>query len=414
MKGSYKRTIYSCFIGYVVQAVVVNFLPLLFVTLENDYGITVSQISLLITVNFVIQLSVDLLSAAVIDRIGYRVAMNVAHVLVAVGLVLLAFLPDIMDPFAGLLIPVAIYAMGGGLLEVIISPMVEACPTENKEKTMSLLHSFYSWGQVGVVLLSTAFFAVFGVKNWKILALIWAAVPVGNILFFTTVPVYSLSGGAENKTEANGSSVEGGKIGFKALFSNGLFWIMMIMMICAGAAEQAVNQWASAFAEQGLGVSKTVGDLAGPMSFAVCMGLSRLYYGKMGDKINFDKFMITSCIMCVASYGVISLSPWPAISLVGCGLCGFSVGILWPGTYSKAAVAIRGAGTAMFALLALGGDLGCSAGPALAGYVSGLFGDSIKAGIAAAAVFPAVMLVATLILKKKMKVQSRQKSKASV
>ena len=400
MKGSYKRTIYSCFIGYVVQAVVVNFLPLLFVTLEKDYGITVSQISLLITVNFVIQLSVDLLSAAVIDRIGYRVAMNIAHILAATGLVLLAFLPDIMDPFVGILIPVAVYAMGGGLLEVIISPMVEACPTENKEKTMGLLHSFYSWGQVGVVLLSTAFFAVFGVKNWKILVLIWAAVPVGNILFFASAPVFSLPGQAsgENKT-----SDSGGRVGLKALFLNGLFWVMMIMMICAGAAEQAVNQWASAFAEQGLGVSKTVGDLAGPMSFAVCMAVSRLYYGKRGDKINFDKFMITSCIMCVGSYLIISLSPWPVVSLVGCGLCGFSVGILWPGTYSKAAVAIKGAGTAMFALLALGGDFGCSAGPALAGYVSGLFGGSMKAGIAAAAVFPAVMLAATLILRAKMK-----------
>ena len=213
-----------CFIGYVVQAVVVNFLPLLFVTLEKDYGITVSQISLLITVNFVIQLSVDLLSAAVIDRIGYRVAMNIAHILAATGLVLLAFLPDIMDPFVGILIPVAVYAMGGGLLEVIISPMVEACPTENKEKTMSLLHSFYSWGQVGVVLLSTAFFAVFGVKNWKILVLIWAAVPVGNILFFASAPVFSLPGQAsgENKT-----SDSGGRVGLKALFLNGLFWVMM-------------------------------------------------------------------------------------------------------------------------------------------------------------------------------------------
>lgn len=408
MKGSYKRTIYSCFIGYVVQAVVVNFLPLLFVTLEKDYGITVSQISLLITVNFVIQLSVDLLSAAVIDRIGYRVAMNIAHILAATGLVLLAFLPDIMDPFVGILIPVAVYAMGGGLLEVIISPMVEACPTENKEKAMSLLHSFYSWGQVGVVLLSTAFFAVFGVKNWRILALIWAAVPVGNILFFASAPVYALSeqsGGEEGKVLNSGR-----KIGVKALFSNGIFWIMMIMMICAGAAEQAVNQWASAFAEQGLGVSKTVGDLAGPMSFAVCMGLSRLYYGKKGDRIDFDKFMIMSCAMCVVSYGLISLAPLPAISLIGCGLCGFSVGILWPGTYSKAASAIKGAGTAMFALLALGGDFGCSAGPALAGYVSGLFGGSMKAGIAAAAVFPAVMLAAMLLLKK---AQSKKQQKTA-
>lgn len=382
MKENYKKTMYACFIGYIVQAIVNNFAPLLFVTFQKSYQIPLSRITLLITLNFVIQLFVDLLSAGFVDRIGYKISVLIAHACSAVGLVLLTVLPEVMgDPFSGILLAVAVYAVGGGLLEVLISPIIEACPTDNKEKAMSLLHSFYCWGQMAVVLLSTVFFTVFGISNWKILAVIWAMVPVINGILFLTAPIYSLHEEGEK-----GLSV-------RELFTSHLFWLMMLMMTCAGASEQAVSQWASAFAEQGLGVTKTVGDLAGPMAFAFLMGMARLLYGKYGHRIDLKKFMTYSSILCVVSYLCISFAPSPVLSLAGCAICGFSVGIMWPGTFSIASASIRGGGTAMFALLALAGDLGCSGGPTLAGFVSSNMGGNLKMGILAAVIFPILLLV---------------------
>lgn len=380
---------YACFIGYIVQAIVNNFLPLLFVTFQKTYSIPLTQITLLITLNFGIQLVIDMLSAGFVDKIGYRASAIIAHVCSAAGLVLLTVLPGAFpDPFAGILIAVFIYAIGGGLIEVLISPILEACPTDNKEKAMSLLHSFYCWGHVGVVLISTLFFTLFGIENWKILAVCWAVVPAANIILFAKAPIYSLH--------------EDGETGLtlKQLFTRKVFWVMMLMMLCAGASEQAVSQWASTFAEQGLGVSKTIGDLAGPMSFAALMGLSRLLYGKFGDKLDLDKFMRMSCLLCIAAYLCISLVPLPAVGLVGCAVCGFSVGIMWPGTFSKASAAVKGGGTALFAMLALAGDVGCSGGPTLAGFISGCFNGELRAGILAAIVFPVLLLIGIQLAKK--------------
>lgn len=388
-KNKYQRTMYACFIGYIVQAIVNNFLPLLFVTFQKTYSIPLTQITLLITLNFGIQLVIDMLSAGFVDKIGYRASAIIAHVCSAAGLVLLTVLPEAFpDPFAGILIAVFIYAIGGGLIEVLISPILEACPTDNKEKAMSLLHSFYCWGHVGVVLISTLFFTLFGIENWKILAVCWAVVPAVNIILFAKAPIYSLH--------------EEGETGLtlKQLFTRKIFWVMMLMMLCAGASEQAVSQWASTFAEQGLGVSKTIGDLAGPMSFAALMGLSRLLYGKFGDKLDLDKFMKMSCLLCIAAYLCISLIPLPAVGLVGCAVCGFSVGIMWPGTFSKASAAVKGGGTALFAMLALAGDVGCSGGPTLAGFISGCFNGELRAGILAAIVFPVLLLIGIQLAKK--------------
>ena len=313
--------------------------------------------------------------------------MLLAHLTSAGGLLLLAFLPDALsDPFLGLLIAVIVYAIGGGLLEVLVSPVMESCPTDNKEKAMSLLHSFYSWGQVGVVLLSTIYFSLFGTANWKILAVLWAAIPVFNFFVFLRVPIAPL--------------IQEGERGLRLreLFSRRIFWLFFLMMLCAGASEQAVSQWASTFAEQSLGVSKTVGDLAGPMAFAVCMGIARSFYGKYGSRIDLDRFMISSAALCVLSYLLLSLVPVPALSLLSCSLCGLSVGIMWPGTLSKAAATLRGGGTAMFALLALAGDLGCSGGPTLAGMVSAAAGDDLRVGILAAVVFPVLLLLGLCLL----------------
>ena len=381
MKNNYKMTMYACFIGYIVQAVVNSFVPLLFVTFQTEYHILLTQITLLITVNFVIQLVVDLLSAGFVDKIGYRASAIIAHACAGTGIFLLTLLPELFsNPFYGILLAVMVYAIGGGLIEVLISPVLEACPTDNKESAMSLLHSFYCWGCTGVVLLSTLFFAVFGTSHWKILALIWVILPAANLILFTKVPIYSLHEEGES-----GMSIS-------ELFRVKVFWLLMAMMLCAGASEQAVSQWASTFAEKGLHIQKTVGDLVGPMLFSVLMGLSRLIYGKYGEKFNLDRFMKGSCVLCVASYLCIFLVPVPIVGLISCAICGFSVGIMWPGTFSKASAAIKRGGTVLFAMLALAGDLGCSGGPTLVGFVSSAFSSNLRLGILTAIVFPVLLL----------------------
>ena len=389
MSPKYQKTIHACFVGYIVQAIINNFVPLLFLTFESTYHIPLSQITILITFNFGIQLLVDLLSTGFVDKIGYRASIMTAHILAAIGLLCLALLPELLpNAYAGLLISVTIYALGGGLLEVLVSPIVESCPTPNKEKTMSLLHSFYCWGHVGVVLFSTLFFRLFGIENWKILTGIWIIVPAVNAFIFAKAPIAPL--------------VKEGEQGMSMLdlCKTKVFWLLMLMMVCAGASEQAVSQWASTFAERGLGISKTLGDLTGPMAFAILMGSARAFYGKFGDKINLDHFMAGSGILCIIAYLCISLSPSPVLSLVGCGICGLSVGIMWPGSFSKASAMLRNGGTAMFALLALAGDLGCSGGPTLVGYISSFFSDDLKKGILAAVIFPALLVVGIFLLKK--------------
>lgn len=381
MKNGYNHTIYASFIGYMVQAIVNNFIPLLFLTFQSSYNISLDKITLLVTFNFSIQLLIDLVSVKFIDKIGYRVSIVIAHICSAVGLIGLTIFPELFsNHYIGLLISVAIYAVGGGLIEVLVSPIVEACPTEKKEAAMSLLHSFYCWGYVAVVLISTIFFKIFGISHWKYIAIIWAIVPIINTVYFLKVPIAKLIKDGE----------EGLRIG--QLFKLKTFWVMMLLMVCAGACEQAVSQWASAFAETGLGVSKTIGDLAGPLMFAVLMGCARAFYGKYSEKIDLEKFMLLSGILCTISYLLVSLSPITVMGFVGCGLCGLSVGILWPGTFSLSAKGIKGGGTAMFALLALAGDLGCSAGPTFVGIVSGTFGGDLKKGIFAAIIFPIILL----------------------
>ena len=389
MENQYNKTITACFVGYIVQAVVNNFTPLLFLFFQKSYHIPLSQITLLVTFNFGIQLLVDLLSVGFIDKIGYRASMIIAHVLSAAGLILLTVLPEILPvPFIGILIAVMIYAIGGGLLEVLVSPVVEACPSDNKEKAMSMLHSFYCWGHAGVVLVSTLFFHVVGIENWKILAMIWALIPVGNAFVFARVPIAPL--------------IEDGEpgLGLKELFRIKVFWILLVMMICAGASEQSVSQWASTFAEKGLGISKAAGDLAGPMAFAVLMGTSRLFYGRYGERIHLEHFMVYSSLLCILSYLGISLFPNPWLSLIACAVCGLSVGIMWPGTFSKASAALPKGGTAMFALLALGGDIGCSGGPTLVGMVSGAFGDNLKMGVFAGIIFPVLLLMGIILCRR--------------
>lgn len=385
MTRTYRHTMYACFTGYFVQAIINNFAPLLFLTFGSQFGISMERITLLVSFNFALQLVVDMLSAGFIDRIGYRAAAVLAHILAAVGLICLALLPEIFpSPFAGLLTAVCIYALGGGLIEVLITPLANACPSDNHVGSISLLHSFYCWGHMAVVLISTLFFLCFGTEHWQVLAPIWALVPACNAWFFTKVPIPRI--------------VPEGITGMTIpqLLRSRLFWLMALLMLCAGASEQAVSQWASAFAEQGLQVSKTIGDLAGPMFFALAMGASRFLYSKFSEKIRLQRAIWLCALLCTSSYLLIALSPWPFLSLIGCGICGFSVGIFWPGTASLSAQLLPAGGTAMYALLALGGDLGCSAGPALVGFFGSFFNGSLHFGILCAIVFPIVLLLGIL------------------
>ena len=393
MENKYNTTIKAAYLGYVVQAIVNNFVPLLFIQMQSEFGIPLGKITLLITFNFGIQLLIDMFSTPFIERIGYRASMILSNASVIAGFLLLIILPGIiMDPFAGILLAVCIYAIGGGLQEVLVSPIVEACPTENKETQMSLLHSAYCWGHVAVVLLSTIFFASAGISNWRILAILWCIVPAADLVLFTRVPIAKLESNAEETA------------GIKDLAAQGIFWLMFLMMLSAGASEQAVSQWSSAFAEKGLGVTKTMGDILGPMLFAVCMGISRTIYGLKGNKINLRFFMSLSTVLCIAAYLVIVLVPNPVIALLGCGLAGFSVGIFWPGTFSTASAFVKGRGTLLFALLALAGDIGCSGGPTLAGAVASIMNDNMRIGIGAAIVFPFIMGIGLFILKRKSRI----------
>lgn len=385
---SYEATVRSCFVAYIVQAIINNFAPLLFVTFQRNFGISLSEVTLLITFNFLIQILVDLASAYFVDRIGYRAAMITAHLLSAAGLLLLSELPFmISNAYIALLISVAIYAIGGGLLEVVVSPVVEACPTKNKEKEMSMLHSFYCWGFVTVIIISTLFFHIFGIEEWGVMAKLWMLVPLVNMIAFFFVPIYDIV--PDEK-----------KMGKTKMFRSGIFWLLFFMMIASGASEQAVGQWASAFAETGLNISKTIGDLAGPCLFAFMQGISRLIFGKYGERISLRKMMTLSAIFCCICYLLTSLSPYPALSLAGCALCGFSVGIFWPGTFSIAAKLLPSGGTAMFAFLALAGDVGCSVGPTLTGFAADLLGGSISSGILISIVFPVFMFISLRIMKR--------------
>ena len=379
MLKSYTHTKIACYIGYITQAIVANLFPLLLLILHNQFGISLSKLTILITLNFATQLCVDGLASRFADKIGYRVCFVAAQLCAAGGIAGLALFPTIFgNAYAGLVVASVLYAIGGGLIEVLVSPTIEACPSENKKGQMSLLHSFYSWGSAAVVLFTTLYLWAFGTKNWEILAYIWAAIPLINAVYCFFIPIPKLNEEEEGDT-------------FKTLVKQKKFWLYLALMALSGACELAMGQWASAFAESGLGVSKAMGDLIGPFLFAIFMGLSRLLFARFGKRLRLSMFL--SIILCIVCYLVTWLSPWAVVSLIGCAVCGFSVGILWPSTLSLAAKDLPRGGTAMFGMLAMAGDIGCTAGPTLVGLCAGAFGDDIGIGIAFALVFPVLFAV---------------------
>lgn len=385
---TYRHTIAASYLGYITQAIVNNLAPLLFVTFMSEFSLTLEQITMMTTVNFAVQLLVDLLSAKLVDRIGYRVSIVAAHVLAVLGLSGMAILPGILPPMTGLMIAVVLYAIGGGMTEVLISPIVEACPTEGKSAAMSLLHSFYCWGQLGTVAISTLFLFAFGTGSWPVLACLWAIVPAIGIAMFAGAPM--------PRIVPEGTAT----MRFADLSKKPVFYLMFLMMLCAGAAEQGMSQWASAFAESGLGVTKVIGDLAGPAAFALMMGLSRTIYGVLGHRLDLTAFIASSSVLCVAMYLTAALTTAPVLGLLACALTGFSVGIMWPGTFSMAADAMPGGGTLMFALLAVAGDLGCAGGPAVVGLVASANGDSLKTGLLFGSMFALVLLACVVAARK--------------
>lgn len=384
---NYRKTLITCYLGFITQAIVANFAPLLFLRFHSEYGISLGKIALISTVFYITQILIDMFCAKFVDRIGYRKSVVFSQLLSAVGLIGLAFLPKCFpDPFVGIIISVVIYAVGSGLIEVLVSPIVEACPFDNKDSVMSLLHSFYCWGVVGVVALSTLFFAVFGIERWRILACLWALLPLLNTYNFMTCPIERLTD-------------EGKGLTIKELFTLPVFWLFIVLMVGAGASEASMAQWASAYVESALGFSKSIGDIAGPCMFAVSMGLSRLLYGKYGHKIDLTNFMLGSGILCLICYLLAAVSANPVLGLIGCIVCGFSVGIMWPGSISIASVRIPLGGTGLFALLAMGGDLGASIGPGVIGAVTQNANDNMKAGMFAGCVFPVVLIVSICLIK---------------
>ena len=390
-KFTYDDTLKCCFLAYISSAIINNFTPLLFVIFHDSLGISVSKLGILIVLNFGVQMVVDLLGAQYADKLGYRKMVTLALFMGALGLSAMAILPFLMPAYAGLLCSVVLYAIGSGLLEVVLSPIVEALPTERKESAMTLLHSFYCWGQMLCVLIATGFFVLFGTHNWRYLSLLLATVPFVTMLLFIRMPLCTLG---------NGESHSGSVI---KLFANKLFVLFFIIMLCSGASELAMSQWASYFAEEGLKVSKTVGDLLGPCFFAITMGIARVFYSKMAHKLKLARFIVVCSVVCIMSYLVASLCDNPILGLGACGICGFSVGIMWPGTLSLAAVSMPAKSTAMFAMLAVGGDIGCSLGPELVAVGSSLFaihGSAIKAGLLCAIVFPLVLILSILMVVK--------------
>ena len=394
LENKYTKTFRACCLGFVTQAIAANFPPLLFFTFHKAYGVSFGLLALISACFYITQLIVDLLCARIADKIGYRVCVVSSEIISAVGMIGLAFLPDIFpSPFAGIIVCTVIYAIGSGLIEVLCSPIVEACPFKNKEGIMSLLHSFYCWGAVAVILFSTLFFLAAGVENWRILICLWAVVPLYNVYNFAVCPIETLVENGKSMTQ-------------KQLFSKRIFWVLILLMICAGSAEASIAQWASAFAESALHVPKAVGDLAGPCGFAAFMGISRVLYGQFGEKVDLNVFMIISGLLCVLCYLAAALSDIPIVGLAGCMLCGFAVGIMWPGAVSISSSALPLGGTALFAFLALAGDLGASLGPVFVGAASQFANDDLHIGLLAGVIFPIILVISVLIIKTRKKTAS--------
>ncbi len=402
-KDPYKRTLYASYLDYVVQGIVNNVNPILLIYYQRLLGLPLTKISVLIAVNFAVQIATDLLSSRYVGKVGIRKCMLLANGISALGLIGIAVFPMLCaNAYPALLAATVLNAVGGGLIEVLVSPIVEAIPGKHKDKRMSMLHSFYSWGCAMFIAISTLLLKFLGAERWYMVPALWALVPIADMILFFHAPICR-------------TPEEKGKASIGALLKNRMFWAACLLMVCAGAGEMAMSQWASYFSEVGLGVDKTLGDLLGPGCFAVLMGLSRVIYGKSGGKVRLERVMKNSALLCLASYLLAAFAPHPLLGLAGCALCGLACGIFWPGTYSIAAKRFATADAAFFAILAFFGDVGCFSGPQMVSLSSGIFpGVGLKAGLCAAAVFPlgSFLLLQFGLKKEKIKEPKQKKTGA--
>lgn len=383
---SYKRTKLSCYTGYFVQAIINNLPPLLFIVFHEQFGIGLKRLSALITVNFVSQIAVDLFAIKFSDKIGYKILSVLSQSVTTVGLILLAFLPNSINPFTGIMIAIILNAIGSGLMEVIISPIVEAIPGDKKTSQMAFLHSFYCWGQVFVVLVTTLLIKFLGKENWHFIPLLWAILPAVNTISFISCPMPP-NLASEKRTPV-------GKLFFKKQFI-----LMLLLMLCAGASELGMSQWSSYFAETGLHVTKQTGDILGPCMFAVLMGVGRVLFGIFGEKLNIKTALSVSAILCGVSYIAVSLSDNQYISLIFCAFTGICISMMWPGTFSLAARKFPDGGNSMFGILALTGDMGCTLGPWVVSFAALNFCDgNLKGGLGFGALFPIIMIISLILI----------------
>ncbi len=394
--NNYKFTVFGSYVGYLVQGVILSFLPLLYVQFNKEFSISYDVISVVISITFLLQLCIDYFAAKFVDRIGYRKCLVASCIFSTIGLALLGILPYYINPVAGIIIAVVFYSTGCGLIEVLVSPLVESCPTKNKTAHMCLLHSFYCWGLLFTVLVSTAFFAVFGIENWRWLAICWAFLPFVNTFIFLFCPIYK-------QTETS----EGTSI--KQLLKNKTVWLIIILMLLGGSAEVSISQWMSVFVEQGLGIPKDYCDLLGTCIFAACMGISRVVFGLLSSKISLKKILLGAAAVTIAGYLLIGFSPNAVLSIIGCALCGFSTALLWPATLSLGAQIMPDTGTSLFGLMALGGDAGCIIGPALVGFVAAK--SSVSTGILSGIGCPIALFVIYLLMVLKKTPNSSEKEK---
>lgn len=384
MRSKFLGTKLACYVGYVVQAVINNFLPILFIALQDVYGLGYERLARLIIFNFASQIAVDFSAPKIVALFGYRKSAALSQAMAALGLVSMGILPRIMsNTYLAIIISIIIYAIGSGMMEVIISPIIEMLPTKNKSGNMAFLHSFYCWGQAFTIIVTTLLVTVFGYKGWANIPLIWAVIPFLNTFSFFKVPVI------EPKGEEKGDS-------FKSLASSKRFIIYMVMMFCGGACEIAMAEWASLFAQQALGISKVIGDLAGPCAFALFMGTGRVLYGWISKKVDFRKTVIVMSLLCFICYLTVAFCKIPAFSLIACAACGFSVSLFWPGVLSEGAKDFKRGGSVMYGVFALCGDTGCSAGPWIIGIIADRLG--LNFGFSVAAIFPVIMIIATVLL----------------
>ena len=389
MTQNYKITKYTCYLFYVLQGTLLNLTPLLFVPLMEQYGLSYMKLGALASVNFATQLIVDIVLSKLTDKHRYRISLRLSASAAFIGYMIFAWAPGRLgDPYTWLLIGTVVYSIGAGLMEITISPLIHALPDKAKGKSMAILHSFYAWGVVLTVIVSTSVLAIIGRDKWNFIVTGWLIVPVIGFILSCIMPVPKPESGENERTAGS----------FRILIKPA-FILFLAMIFFGSCAEAVMTQWSSAFLERAVGLDKLIGDIAGMSMFALMLGLCRMASAALDKKISLSTYMMLGTIGAVICYIIVSVSNVAAVSLIFCALTGFMVGMLWPGTLVLAADAFPKAGAWLFAYLAVAGDLGGVFGPWITGAIADRSG--LNAGLGAAAIFPVIGLICMIIYKRR-------------